>query len=150
MSAEARPILIFRGPDSTYQPRCPALHHATDAALSGIRTVLMGIYAVVSYAVTQRTHEMGVRLALGTTSARLRTVLLGQGLVSVLCGTLGGVLAAVLAGRLLESLVEGASALNPAAYLLAVPSTCLIAALSIWTATRRITRLDVMEILRAE
>ncbi|MGP0075305.1 MAG: ADOP family duplicated permease [Bryobacteraceae bacterium] len=111
---------------------------------------VLGIYAVVSYAVTQRTHEMGVRLALGTTSARLRTMLLGQGLVSVLCGTLGGVLAAVLAGRLLESLVEGASALSPATYFLAVPSICLIAALSIWTATRRITGLDVMEILRAE
>jgi len=68
----------------------------------------------------------------------------------VLCGTLGGLLAAVLAGRLLESLVEGASTLNPAAYVLAVPSICLIAALSIWTATRRINRLDIMEILRSE
>jgi predicted permease len=111
---------------------------------------VLGVYAVVSYAVTQRIHEMGVRLALGTTSVRLRVVLLGQGLVSVLCGTLGGLLAAVLAGRLLESLVEGASTLNPAAYVLAVPSICLIAALSIWTATRRINRLDIMEILRTE
>jgi putative ABC transport system permease protein len=111
---------------------------------------VLGVYAVVSYAVTQRTHEMGVRLALGTTSSRLRGVLLGQGLVSVLCGTLGGVLAALLGGRLLEGLVEGASAVNPAIYLLAVPSICLIAALSIWTATRRITRLDITEILRTE
>jgi len=111
---------------------------------------VLGVSSVVSYAVTQRTHEMGVRLALGTTSSRLRGVLLGQGLVSVLCGTLGGVLAALLGGRLLEGLVEGASAVNPAIYLLAVPSICLIAALSIWTATRRITRLDITEILRTE
>ena len=111
---------------------------------------VLGVYAVVSYSVTQRTHEMGVRLALGTTSGRLRMVLLGQGLVSVLCGTFGGVLTAFLGGRLLESLVEGASAVNPAIYLLAIPSICLIAAVSIWTATRRITGLDITEILRAE
>jgi putative ABC transport system permease protein len=111
---------------------------------------VLGIYAVVAYAVTQRTHEMGVRLALGTTSGRLRTILLRQGLVSVLCGTLGGVLAAVLGGRLLEGLVEGASAVNPVIYLLAIPSICLIAAVSIWTATRRVAGLDITEILRTE
>jgi predicted permease len=110
----------------------------------------LGVYAVVSYAVTQRTHEMGVRLALGTTPGRLRSVILGQALVSVLCGTLGGVLTAVLGGRLLEGLVEGASPVSPAIYLLAAPSICLIAALSIWTATRRITGLDITEILRTE
>lgn len=70
--------------------------------------------------------------------------------MSVVCGNLGGVLTAVLGGRLLEGLVEGASAVNPVIYLLAVPSICLIAALSIWTATRRITRLDITEILRNE
>jgi ABC-type antimicrobial peptide transport system permease subunit len=111
---------------------------------------VLGVYAVVSYAVTQRTREMGVRLALGTTAMHLRTVLLGHGLVSVIVGALGGVLGAVLAGRLLGSLVEGASASDPLLYGMVVVSMGLIAALSIWIATRRITGLDIAEILRAE
>lgn len=116
----------------------------------GLLLAVLGIYAVVSYAATQRTHEMGVRLAMGTTSGRLRTVLLRQGLVSVIIGAVGGLLGAVLIARLLESLVEGASTLGIASYLFAVPSVCTVAAISIWMATRRIKRLDISEILRAE
>ncbi len=50
----------------------------------------MGIYSVVSYAVTQRTHETGVRLALGTTPARLRIRFVRHGLATVVAGALGG------------------------------------------------------------
>jgi predicted permease len=116
----------------------------------GLLLAVIGIYALVSYAVMQRTHEMGVRLALGTTPGHLRTILLAQGLVPVLLGTIGGVLGAVLGARLLEGLVEGASALVPSTYLVAVPSICLVAALSIWIATRRIAGLEISDILRAE
>ena len=111
---------------------------------------VIGIYAVVSYAVTQRTHEMGVRLALGTTPTRLRARFLGQGLISVVVGTLCGIVAALLTARLLGSLIEGAAGFDRATYIVTMLFICLIASLSIWTATRRVTRMDVMEILRAE
>jgi putative ABC transport system permease protein len=111
---------------------------------------LIGIYAVVAYAVTQRTHEMGVRLALGTTPTSLRTRLVRHGLATVLLGTVCGVGCAASAGQLLSSLMEGAKALDVTTYVLTAISICLIGAASIWVATRRIARVDVAEILRAE
>jgi putative ABC transport system permease protein len=111
---------------------------------------LIGIYAVVSYAVTQRTHEMGVRLALGTTPVRLRSKFVGQGVATVVFGTAGGIACAAGAGQLLGSLIEGAKAVDVATYIVAALSICLVAAASVWVATRRIARMDVVEILRAE
>jgi putative ABC transport system permease protein len=116
----------------------------------GLLLALMGIYAVVSYAVTQRTHEMGVRLALGTTPTHLRTRFIQHGLATVVVGSLVGITCAASTGRLLNSLIEGAKALDAATYLLAMISICLVTATSIWVATRRIAKMDVMEILRAE
>lgn len=111
---------------------------------------LGGIYAVVSYAVAQRTHEMGVRLSLGTTPARLRTKFVRQGLATVLAGVLVGIAGAVATSRLLNTLIEGATSFDASTYVLVTISICAIAAASIWFATRRIATLDVMEILRAE
>jgi putative ABC transport system permease protein len=111
---------------------------------------LIGTYGVVSYAVSQRTHEIGVKLALGTTALSLRARFVGQGLRPVAIGTLGGIACAAATGKLLTRLVEGATVFNIATYALAAIAICLIAAASIWVATRRIAALDVMEILRAE
>jgi predicted permease len=119
-------------------------------ATFGLLLALMGIYAVVSYAVTQRTHEMGVRLALGTTPTRLRTRFVRHGLAIVVIGTLGGIACAASTGRLIGSLIEGAKPFDVATYVLATVSICLVAAASIWVATRRIAHMDVVEILRAE
>jgi putative ABC transport system permease protein len=116
----------------------------------GLLLALMGIYAVVSYAVTQRTHEMGVRLALGTTPTRLRTRFVRRGLATVIIGTLGGIACAASTGRLLSSLIEGAKAFDGPTYVLAAISICLVSSASIWVATRRIAHMDVVEILRAE
>ena len=57
----------------------------------GMLLALMGIYAVLSYAVTRLTHEMGVRLALGTTPTRLRTRFVRHGSVTVVVGALDGI-----------------------------------------------------------
>jgi putative ABC transport system permease protein len=111
---------------------------------------VIGIYGVVSYTVAQRTHEMGIRMALGTTPSRLRVTLLRQGLIPVAAGAIAGIAGAALCGRLLKNLVEGANSLNPAAYLASVLFIAFIAALGIWIATRPIARLDIVEILRTE
>jgi putative ABC transport system permease protein len=111
---------------------------------------LIGVYAIVSYAVTQRTHEMGVRLALGTTPTRLRTRFVRHGLATVVFGTFGGIICAASTGKLLNNLIEGARTLDFAAYVLATMSICLVATASIWVATRRIANLDVVEVLRAQ
>ncbi|MGA8345465.1 MAG: FtsX-like permease family protein [Candidatus Sulfotelmatobacter sp.] len=69
---------------------------------------VIGIYGIVSYAVVQRTQEMGVRMALGTTPVRLRGMLLRQGLLMVVAGAIPGIAGAQLIGRFLESLMDGA------------------------------------------
>ena len=111
---------------------------------------VIGIYGIVSYTVARRTHEMGVRMALGTTPARLRVSLLRQGLIPIAAGAIPGIAGAVLSGRLLESLVEGAKSVNATAYAASVLFIALIAAIGIWMATRPIARLDIVEILRTE
>jgi predicted permease len=111
---------------------------------------VIGIYGVVSYTVAQRTHEMGIRMALGTTPVRLRVSLLRQGLIPIAAGALPGIAGAVLSGRLLESLVDGAKSVNVTTYAASVLFIAMIAAIGIWVATRPIARLDIAEILRTE
>jgi putative ABC transport system permease protein len=111
---------------------------------------VIGIYGIVSYTVAQRTHEMGIRMALGTTPDRLRVALLRQGLVTIAAGTIPGIVGAILVGRYLESLVEGAKSVGATTCAASVLFIVLIAAAGIWTATRPVVRLDIMEILRAE
>ena len=70
--------------------------------------------------------------------------------VSVLLGTLMGAMCGVSTERLLANLIEGAKGPDLATYILAAVSICLVAVASIWIAARRIIRMDVVEILRAE
>ena len=111
---------------------------------------VIGIYGIVSYAVAQRTREMGVRMALGTTPARLRVSLLRQGLITIAAGAIPGIAGAVLSGRLLKSLVDGAKAVDAATCAASVLFIAWVAAMGIWAATRPIARLSIVEILRAE
>jgi predicted permease len=111
---------------------------------------MIGIYGIVSYSVSRRTHEMGVRMALGTTPERLRAQLLRQGLLPIAAGAVPGIALAVISGRLLQSLVEGARSVDAAAYAGSILLIAGMAAAGIWIATRPIARLDVMEILRTE
>jgi putative ABC transport system permease protein len=111
---------------------------------------IIGIYGIVSYTVARRTHEMGVRMALGATPEDLRVALLRQGLLPIVAGAIPGIALAVLGGRLLESLVEGARSAEPAAYAGSLLLIAAIAATGIWIATRPIARLDITEVLRTD
>ena len=111
---------------------------------------VIGIYGIVSYAVVQRTHEMGVRMALGTTPARLRGMLLRQGLLMVAAGAIPGIAGARLTGRFLETLIDGAKPVDIIASVGLVMFLALIASVSIWAASRRIATLDIVAILRAD
>lgn len=111
---------------------------------------VIGIYSVVSYAVSQRTREMGVRLALGTTPAALRTVLLRRALLVVVVGVVLGLAGAVLTGRFLESVVEGAKSVDALTLTFSGLLVVITAGCSVWFATLRIAALDVMDILRSE
>ena len=111
---------------------------------------VIGIYGIVSYAVVQRTQEMGVRLALGTTPFRLRSLLLRQGLLTVMVGAVLGIVGAQVSGRFLGTLIEKAEPVGLATSAGLILFLALVASTSIWFATRRISRFDITAILRAE
>ncbi len=111
---------------------------------------VIGIYGIVSYAVVQRSREMGVRMALGRTPVQLRELLLRQGLLMVVAGAIPGIAGVAFTGRFLESLVHGARSVDLVTSAGLVLFVALVASTSIWSATRRIARLDIIAILRTE
>jgi ABC-type antimicrobial peptide transport system permease subunit len=98
----------------------------TLAAFAGLLAVI-GIYGIVSYAVVQRTREIGVRIAMGATPGKIRIVLLRQGLLMVMSGANPGIVIARLLGQFLRSVVEGAKPLNAAGSIDVVLSLILVA-----------------------
>ena len=105
---------------------------------------------MTSYAVLQRTRELGIRLALGTTPGRLRATMLRQSSLTIALGALAGLAMAIGFGRYLQSLVRGADSAIVATSIFAVLVTAVVAAAATWSATRHIARLDIGDVLRAE
>lgn len=93
---------------------------------------------------------MGVRLALGTTPIRLRSVILRQGVLMVVAGAIPGIAGAQLTGRFLGSVIAGAKPVGLAMSGGLILFLALIASASIWSANRRIARFDITDILRSE
>ena len=130
----------------------PKFYHTAIWTFAGFALLLalIGIYGIVSYAVVQRTQEMGIRMALGRTPAQLRSMVLRQGLSMVVAGAIPGIAAAQLTGRVLESLIDGAKPIGSATSAGLILFLAAVASASIWSATRRIARYDIISILRSE
>jgi predicted permease len=119
---------------------------------AGIALVLasLGIYGVVSYSVEQRRGEMGIRLALGATSAGLRRLVLRQGLTPVLAGLACGVAGAVAIGRILQGLLFGVKVADPLTLAGVAAVLLAVAAAACYLPARRVTRSDPLTALRYE
>jgi ABC-type antimicrobial peptide transport system permease subunit len=111
---------------------------------------LVGIYGVISYMLSQRTREIGIRIALGARHAALKRMLLSQVLLLVLIGVGLGLIGAAATTRLMESQLYGVTALDPATYGLVTLLLVATAALAGYLPARRVTRVDPMSALRAE
>jgi predicted permease len=111
---------------------------------------LVGIYGVIAYAVSQRRREIGIRLALGAESARLKRMFLRHGLTLAITGVAIGLPAAVGLMRLMKSLLFGVSALDPLAFAAASAALVLAAALASFLPARRAAAVDPVEALRVE
>jgi putative ABC transport system permease protein len=110
----------------------------------------IGLYGVISYAVTQRTHELGVRTALGATRADVLTLIVRQGLVLVLLGVAIGIPAAVALNRVIASRLFGVTSTDPATFVAAAVIFVSIALLACSIPARRATKVDPLVALRAE
>jgi len=110
----------------------------------------IGVYGLMHYSVTQRTHEIGVRMALGAQPLEVLRLVLGQGGRIALAGILIGVGGALSIGRVLSSLLFGVTPTDPVTFVVVTLLLCLVALAACYIPARRAIRVDPMVALRYE
>jgi ABC-type antimicrobial peptide transport system permease subunit len=122
------------------------------ATAAGIALVLgvVGLYGVISYIVTQRTAEIGIRLALGARPLEVCVLVLRQGLVVALGGVAVGLLVALASTRWMASLLFGVSAHDPATFVAAALLLTVVSAAATYLPARRAAMIDPIQALRQD
>jgi putative ABC transport system permease protein len=110
----------------------------------------IGIYGVIGYSVAQRTHEIGIRIALGAEQRDILKLIVGQGMVLIAIGVGIGLALAFAATRVLKSLLFGISATDPLTFAVVVILLIAVALLACYLPARRATKVDPLEALRYE
>ncbi len=119
---------------------------------AGVALVLasIGLYGVVAHGVTERTHEIGVRMALGAERRHVLALVVRQGLSMAIVGTAVGIVAALALSRLIESLLFRVKPTDPTTFGLVIATLLGVAALACYVPAWRATRVNPTQALRAE
>jgi predicted permease len=135
--------------ESVAQPRFYAILLGSFAGIA-LLIAALGIYGVISYAVSQRTRELGIRIALGAQRERVVRLVIGQGLTLTLLGIVLGVAGAVVLTRLISSLLFGVAAADPLTFISVAVLFVLVACLASYLPARRAAGVDPIIAMRAE
>lgn len=122
------------------------------SVIGGIALLLasVGVFGVLSYSVSQRTREIGVRIALGASQASVQALVMRQGLALAGVGVVIGLAAAAILTRNAQALLYNVSAVDPLSYTLVGLFLLVVAALASWVPARRAMRVSPIEALRGE
>ena len=110
----------------------------------------IGLYGVIAYAVAQRTHEVGIRLALGAQPSQVLRLVVRQGVLLTVLGVAIGIAGALAAGRLIAHFLFGVSATDPVTFAGVCVALAAVAALASYIPARRAARVDPIIALRSE
>jgi putative ABC transport system permease protein len=117
-------------------------------ALNALFLAAVGLYGVVAYTVSQRTQEMGVRMAMGAGAGDLVRMVLGSGLKLALLGVVIGLAGALALSRAIASMLFGVTPLDPASYVATAAMLLAVSTLACYVPARRVTRVDPIAALR--
>ena len=119
-------------------------------AALGLFLAAVGIYGVMAYTVSQRTHEIGIRVALGAQSFDVLKLIVRQGMTLALIGIALGVIGSAALTRLIKGLLFGVGTIDPLTFVLIALLLAVIALLACWIPARRATRVNPLSALRQE
>ena len=110
----------------------------------------VGLYGLISYSVTQRTREIGIRMALGAGPSQVLTPMLREGLVLATIGTGIGLLGALAGGRVLSSFLYGVEPTDALTFVIVAVTLLTVAFVATWIPSRRALRVDPIAALRVD
>ena len=119
-------------------------------AILGLVMAAVGLFGVLSYAVSRRSREFGIRLALGSTASGLRRLVIWQGLSRVVVGLVLGLVGALAGSHLLDGMIRGVTTTDPLTHGTVAGILLLVAVLAAWIPAERASRIDAAPMLRSE